>query len=359
MKADERAAFGLREGDPDTYAVLIPFDTHARTLKAIDQDTALMYLTLQEPGPLPSSMRTALGDGLAATVAGLVFDGILEVRQGDRFVSGPEASPLFNLDTDSVLGRGRLAQLSVDALRYAQHLEVDDVRTLATRLYAYNRHVLTPAWARQLATREATAHHLGLSEGGSPPGPAWVAVDHAADTSWLAWRSARTVDRNRETVGYKLYVSPDPSAVADALAITAEVVHARGAHAFKVGADVHGLLRPDKLVVYFSSFEDLSASATCLTERLVGFPAHGVPFTAEITADGLLSWGVDPPRRQQGLSWTGESWRLWVVGRLAAALLSARSVATITEPWRYALERVALEGLDATTWVPSQTLFAA
>jgi hypothetical protein len=362
LTAEQRAAFGVLDADPDTYAVLIPVDRGPHTVKAIDNHLALVYLTLQEPGRLPSSMQAALGERLSATVTGLVLDGVLEIRDGDDFVCGPDAAQVLSIRSQPAPAQGRLAQLSIEALRYAQRLDIDDVRTLAVRLYTYNRHVLTPAWARRLPTREATNRYLGLSEDGPgrAPGSGWVAVSpHADDPNWLAWRSTVPVSPPRENPGYKLYVSPDPSVIADGFRITGEVLHKLRAPAFKVGADVHGLLRPDKLVAYFSSFEHLGEAAACLAERLAGLPAHGVPFTAEITTDGLLSWGIDPPRQERGLTWSGESWRLWVAGQLAAALLTARSGTTLDEPWCYALERIQLEGLDSSTWVPSQTLFAA
>jgi len=44
---------------------------------------------------------------------------------------------------------------------------------------------------------------------------------------------------------------------------------------------------------------------------------------------------------------------------LRPALVAARTKSNAGEPWRYALERIALEGIDASTWVPSQGVFAA
>ena len=73
----------------------------------------------------------------------------------------------------------------------------------------------------------------------------------------------------------------------------AAVVAAVGAPGFKVGAGAGGLLRPDKIVAYFETFERLAAAADALTERLAGVAAHGVPFTSEIAAGGQLSWGVE------------------------------------------------------------------
>lgn len=360
LTSEERSRFGDVDAGPDIYAVLIPVDGSTNTAKAIDRDTALLYLTLREPGRLPSFMPTTLGDDLSATVRRMVLDGILEIFDGGEFVSGPRAGILFAPRSASVPSRGRLAQLSVDALRYAQNLHVDDARVLALRLYCYNRQPVTPAWVGRLPTPEATARYLGVTEGetGPVPGPGWISMRGPdVDEHWLAWRSASTQDPSGEHVAYKLYVSPSPSAVPDAFKITAEVLHELRAPAFKIGADLHGLLRPDKLVAYFASFEHLAAAGTRLRDRLAGLPAHGVPFTAEISTDGLLSWGIDPPRRERGLTWSADSWRLWVVGQLAAGLLAARA-ATDQQPWCYALERIRLEGLDPDTWIPQQTLFA-
>lgn len=361
LPAAERAAIGNLESDPETYAILVPLSTGAQTIKAIDQQTALVYLTLREPGPLPSLMRATLGDELPDTVARLVLDGILEIRDGDDFVSGPEAAALLDISHAPATPRGRLAQLSLQALRYGQHLDITDVRTLSGRLYAFNRHALTPAWSRRLSTRAATARYLGLGDDATrPPGLGWVAQGATEEeSSWISWRSAVPARPQHDSPVYKLYVSPHPSMAADGLRITAEVVHKRRAHGLKVGADVHGLLRPDKIVAYFTSFEDLGEAASLLAPKLAGVAAHGVPFTAEISVDGLLSWGIDPPRHERTLTWEGESWRLWVVRRLASALVASRSASNAGEPWRYALKRIALEGIDASTWVPSQGMFAA
>ena len=52
-------------------------------------------------------------------------------------------------------------------------------------------------------------------------------------------------------------------------------------------------------------------------------PAHGVPFTAEISPDGLLSWGADPPGRSFSDGADSTSWRMWVTRRLAEYLTVA------------------------------------
>jgi hypothetical protein len=165
---------------------------------------------------------------------------------------------------------------------------------------------------------------------------------------------------------WKLYVSPAPETLADGFGRILDALAAARTPQFKIGADAAGLLRPDKMVAYFPSFERLAAAAEALTERLGGTPAQGVPFTSEIAGDGLLSWGVDPPAESSN-QWSGrESWRLWLTHRLAVALLAGKlagkssaknaEVAGV-EPWRFALERLRLEGVDTDSWTPGGTLF--
>jgi hypothetical protein len=123
----------------------------------------------------------------------------------------------------------------------------------------------------------------------------------------------------------------------------------------KIGRDLTSLLRPDKMVAYFTAREPLLEAANHLSRALVGVEAHGVPFTGALTSDGLLSEAADPadaaeppgPRRQG-------SWRGWVTARLggamAAALQSHAPVSTI----QYALDRVSLEGVDTVRWTPPE-----
>jgi hypothetical protein len=127
---------------------------------------------------------------------------------------------------------------------------------------------------------------------------------------------------------------------------------------FKVGSDVHGLLRPDKIVLYFSEFTDLQETAARLLEELEHCPAHGVPFTAEIGGEGLLSWGIDPPTEQYAVAWLErESWRQRISNRLASALAIARTAGESgVAATRFAMERLRLEGIDTETWTPTTGL---
>jgi hypothetical protein len=104
-------------------------------------------------------------------------------------------------------------------------------------------------------------------------------------------------------------------------------------------------------VAYFPGREALLDAARALTPIVAGRTAHAVPFTAGITTDGALSWGADPAS-----AWMGSrvSWRQWICDRLSAALVSARDAGdTTVAPWRFALDRLALEGVDTGTFMPT------
>jgi hypothetical protein len=153
---------------------------------------------------------------------------------------------------------------------------------------------------------------------------------------------------------FKMYVSPVCERISEAFQTTVAVASRFGAHSLKVGKDVYGLLRPDKIVVYFPSRQDLEAAADCFIRELEGCPGHGVPFAADLSDNGLLAWGADPPRETQVIPWQErESWRLWITNRLASALVTAKAGCSGSdEACRFALTRVRLQGVDPGTWMP-------
>jgi hypothetical protein len=355
LAPEERRALDRLPHDPDFYGILRPRPEEgaaaALGVKAVDRDTALLFLTLREPGPLPSYVRSALGEATGHTIARLVADGVLEVEKDGAFVWGPAA-----LQVREILATaGRLAELSLAALRYGQALAIDDPLRLSFRLYGYNRRPLTPRWRNLLPDAEAVQAHLGIDPGGahrklldrtwrpSPPSEAWL--------SWRSRAAEPATDPGGAT--WKLYVSPAPEALAGGFGAILEALAAARAGQFKIGSGAAGLLRPDKIVAYFPTFERLEEAARAVESRLAGVPAQGVPFTSEIASDGLLSWGMDPPVTERD-PWGGrESWRLWLTHRLARALLAARGAGEEVEPWRYAVERLRLEGIDPHTWTPA------
>lgn len=354
-------------GEPGFYGVLRPRAGTGRTLRAVDRDTALLWLSLQAPAPLPHFAREG-DDDPGRRVAELVLDGVLEVEDDDgRFVAGPAALRLAAGADAARAGdapTSRLDRLADAALRHAAALGDDDVERLTARLYGYGRLPLTPAWTRRLPDRAATLAHLGAASGGRlhrALGDGWRQAPDAELGGWIAWSRSRGAARPaRGGATHKLYVSPLPEHLPEAVAALVDVLGRHDRARFKVGADAAGALRPDKLVAYFEEVEALHATADLLVERLGGMPAHGVPFTAEIAGDGLLSWGMDPPREERVLAWQGyESWRLWLVRRLAAALAAAAHDPDADDPARWARERLRWDGVDVDRWTPSAALWRA
>ena len=366
----ERRALADLARDPDFYGVLRPRDaagTAGRTLKSADRDTALLVLTLSEPGPLPAYALAQLGEAAPRVIARFVADGVLEVEKDGAFVSGPAGLDLLTRPALQEGRReGRIAALSLAALRCAQGLPVDDPRFLSLRLYAYNRLPLTPRWQRLLPDTGAVERHLGVA----PGGPCRKALDRAWQRlpereAWISWisRAVGGAEGRPDGPTWKLYVSPRPESLLEGAEGTGfgavlDALAAARARQFKVGRDAAGLLRADKIVAYFPSFERLAEAAEAVVGRLAGVPVQGVPFTSEIGGGGLLSWGMDPPRSERAWS-LGESWRHWLALRLARDLLAARqaTLQSTVEPWRFALDRLRLEGIDTDTWTPGALLW--
>jgi hypothetical protein len=407
LPAGQRRQLAGLARDPEHYGVLRPRRGTGLGLKAVDRETALLFLTLARPAPLPSYVRSRLGDaGAALALARLVADGVLEIERAPAgFVSGAAAMSLF---AATAAAGGRLAELSRAALRHGQELartlREPEPLHLSLRLYGYNRLPVTPRWRRALPDAAAVRRHLGIAVGGRWQPLLerhWREAPAAGDEPWLRWHRWRpaaggaqspaaavaSATASRDAPTYKLYVSPAPSDLPEAFGAVLDGLAAVGAPGFKVGADAGGLLRPDKIVAYFETFERLAAAAGALTERLAGVAPHGVPFTSEIAAGGLLSWGVDPPAAA-GFGLLGGdgrmSWRLWLTNRLARALIAAvaasgslagtvdaadaagaRSGSPVAaaaagetmEPWRFAMERLRLEGIDTDSWTPGGGLW--
>lgn len=348
LPEEERRALAEAVREPGFYGVLRPRGESALAIRSVDRDTALLFLTLREPGPFPGYARGMLGEAAARAVARLVADGVLEMADGEGFVSGAAALGLLSGEPGE-LGAGRIAKLSLAALQHAQTLPANDVSQLAASLYAFNRRPLTPRWRRLLPSAEAVEAYLGIDPGGRNRRRlegSWIPI---LMEGWLCWGTRARLEDAGAT--HKLYVSPAPEALADSFGVVLDALTEARAYQFKIGSDALGLLRPDKIVAYFHGFEALAQASVVVERHLGGVAAQGVPFTSEIGGDGLLSWGVDPPRSEEK-----ESWRLWLARRLARGILDARH-AEAAEPWRFAVERLRLEGVDPATWTPGALLW--
>jgi len=368
LSAAERELLGGLQVE-DLYGVLRARNGEVLESRSVTSETALLFLSLSEPGPLPAYVQARLGEDLERTVARLVLDDVLEIEHEGRFTCGSQAAACV-IARRSSGGRGRIGELSVAALRCGQELVSLPTRELALRLYGYGRRPLTPALVSRLPDAAAIDVHLGLQPGGTARAAldaGWVETtsDTAAASGsrpyWRSWRARRA--SSGSGAAHKLYVSPALDALPHALEVVASsLAQSRGVQAFKFGSELRDLCRADKLVVYFDRLDDLQDAAVQLEQRLGACPAQGVPFTAAVTADGLLSWGVDPPALA-GDGGEMTSWRLWVSERLAEYLamgadaMGAAEGSRTLEPWQFALERLRLAGIDTDTWVPASGMW--
>ncbi len=240
-----------------------------------------------------------------------------------------------------------LAGISRAGLAYVAALRLRNPALLAGRLYRWHTLPDTPAWRRRLPTDAAVQAFLDIDRSIATTG---LVEELGLRSSWREWSPAESPESDPGATICKLYLSPAPEAVPAALARIAPALCSLSALGLKLPRQRSGLLRPDKVLLYFATLDALRAAATALAPLLHGIAAHGVPFTAALDDMGLLSWGADPPERQGG---EDESWRVWLCSRLAAALAEAE-LSGLAMPARpqFALDRLALEGVDVASWSP-------
>ncbi|HET8775404.1 MAG TPA: hypothetical protein VFP80_16510 [Thermoanaerobaculia bacterium] len=390
LEAGQREPFLELEDDPEFYGLFVARPPLAMNVKSVTRPVAELFRMLATPSSVDAAL---LGD---AEIVDLVLDGILEVESAGEFLCGADAlpvvCPLFGgqraegrgqkspesaFGGQRAEGRGQKSpegpesfcplpsalcalpsRLSREALLYAQDLVEQEPRALAMALYFYNRIPLSAFWRTRFATEDAILAQLGVDAARLER--EWITAHDSP--GWFGWVSRHAARREAGAVTWKLYVSPRPERIRDAFAAVVRTLPLVRAASFKVANTASGMLRPDKLVAYFGLREELNAAAEALGRELAGCEAQGVPFTASLDEGGLLSWGVDPPDDARALRWLGrESWRLWLVQRLGAALAMAKSArsAAAVEPWRFALERARRHGVDVGTWTPSAALWSA
>ncbi|MGH3932539.1 MAG: hypothetical protein ACRDTF_21480, partial [Pseudonocardiaceae bacterium] len=308
------------------FGFLVPERRSGLPSKLVDRAAADLFAALERPGRPP--------DAIAGRVAGLVLDGVLEVESVGGYVSGPLAHAAFRHDGAPRIRDGHLGRLARAALDYAARMRLGDVDALTARLYAYGRVPFSRRWARAFPGPAAV---LGLLPR-LTLARSWAGPVESQGSAWLSWsRRDRGAAATSSALPYKLYVSPHVAALTDALPAVIEALTRSPAPRFKIGADAAGLIRPDKIVVYLADAGQVDDAADALSRALTGVAAHGVPFSAELAADGLLSWGGDPPADAGPVGRKAESWRLSVCRRLAEGLVMAQRVPGGGDPVEFAL----------------------
>jgi hypothetical protein len=356
LTADQHKLVAAYHGSSGMFGVLVPTAPGNQSIKSVCPATARLFESLASPGKLPGQLSLQSEPHLNEELAALVLDEVLEIARDGDFVSGAAAFGVVLCPQGGSPSTGKLAELSLEALKYACALQFSDVSAVAARLYFYNRLPVTAHWESLWPDEAAVRRYLGVGDSGVLARDFRAAATADSPGGWLTWTSRDTQSVRPDCdLDYKLYISPRPEHVGEAFSAILPLAAGGSCRTFKIGCDVFGLLRPDKLVCYFSTFDDLAGFAAIAERNLAGCPPHGVPFSASLTADGLLSWGMDPPVEQERPDWLEpESWRLWVCNRLARSLSDAgQNGHPGIEPWQFALERMRLAGVDVDTWAPA------
>lgn len=324
---------------PRFGGLLVPGAGEARAPRVVSRETAAFLAASPAARRPPASFGSNI-------VRALVLDGVLEVKSGRTYLGGaaayrlcfPTASPSRAAADDSLSSR---------ALRRTAELGLTDPSRLGALLYAFNTLPATPELVRRYPDASVVERELLRDMPRSARGNSRCMTRSEA---WLSWHRASA--RAAGAKLWKLYVSAPPAALPHALHVALAVP---GAVSVKVGRDLFGLLRPDKLVLYFPSCTAMMRAAHGLHRALEGVPAQGVPFTGQLFGAGLLSWGVDAMGEDAEAPWSGDrSWRAWLTHRLASALAqAAREQAADVPAWQFAMDRVSLDGVNVAEWIPA------
>lgn len=289
-----------------------------------------------------------LGRTDRAALLVLLFDGHIGVERQGRILLGISAIEALGLRAHLEMPQSPVLPGTLAALSYGEHLFPLAVDDLAMRLYAYGTQPLTPQIAARFPTSHSVREQLGMrSVEVRVRSAQWRAPAPTAGDRWAYWSRA-DLRNPRDSTLYKLFVGVDLNELSRVLRLVSRVAPEERAVAFKIGADIPGILRPDRLVVYFRRRAQLEKAASRLATELASAPGSLVPFTATFEQSTVLSWGIDFPRTSGG-----SSWRVHVTRRLAGALSIARRTSTDSSAAiPYALNRLRLDGVDPATMTP-------
>ena len=237
---------------------------------------------------------------------------------------------------------GRIAQLSLSALRMAAVHRRPEPGELARFLYRFGTVPRSPAIERDFGPDDDPMTVLSLTSGGQARRTLDTVFNATCFDGWYSFSRIPAEAGLRSVC--KLYVSPRPEALADAFPRIARAFAESGVRSFKVGRGIEGLLRPDKIVAYFEDHAHRADVAEALVRALPGCPAQCVPFTSEVGGDGIVSAGVDPPAGN-----APTSWRAWVTEKLASAL-SASPAMNVEDRVGAALAGIRADGVDPCSW---------
>jgi hypothetical protein len=325
---EQQLLHGLYD-EEEVYGIFQPVSNNsAFTSKVAYKDVALLYMHVQQAGYLPAFVLHD-ENKLHEVISQLVFDSILEIEWQGNYVSGTAAVQAIYGDVlpDVSVIPDRLSTLSANAIQYAMLLKHLNIRLMAQRLYTYNTIPMDAATRSTLNAANDTYWFLYSDETTNEILRShWTNLKPSSTFRWMAWTRPLQYHNGHDETGltFKLYISPQIKELAANFKTIVQTLNASTAYCFKTGNTVKDLLRPDKMVAYFKNKADLLKTAAILSKELEGCAVHGVPFTKQLDKTGLLSFGVDPLKKDILKLVDGGSWRTTVTGKLAAAIIQAQ-----------------------------------
>jgi hypothetical protein len=353
----EQTQLASLRADRDFYGILKPKDP-LLPAKSVSKEAALVFFALREAQRIPALLESIFGDD-PSPLLNLIADGVLEIERGGEFVSGREALRLLTAASPKAPADHPLSRLSCAAIEFAASYEGLDAALLSDKLYAFGKHPCTEPLRRRFARDADLLSFLAPDTTVSNLLTSTWSLEEPEGRPWLEWSTRSSAERH----GFKLYVSAGVDAMPLLFGVTVRAMKRTGCEHFKIGRRAEGVCRPDKMILYLATLEQLRDCASRIEAELLssGLPpatAHGVPFTAGIDCAGFLSWGMDPPELGQvTAAYQRQSFRQWVASRVAIAVLSAKSAGKREDVVPFVLDRVALDGVDTATWSPNLALW--
>jgi hypothetical protein len=368
LSEEHQKRFADFMSDDRFYGVLIADKIAKLTIKAVNRDLADFLARLRQPQRIADVLKEFPSDNSQDReqfIIQLVLDGVLEVQSNGEFISGVEAVNRVLLGSTHSSGfksiespTNTIHRASERSLYFAFISPCSHPRDISFILYNYNRIPLCRQWCQRIPHEEAFRVFLDLDSDDSWPGmPNWVnpqpirTDEHgrpdAFDLHWRSWK-LKGRKKSRDIPSYKVYFSPAPEALPAVFREVREAAAHSDAHAMKLGRNLPGILRPDKFIVYFPSYAPARDFARDLSAQLTPYPAHGTPFSYQVSDEtALVTMGVDPPPR------FGEklSWRFYIANKLALAIQGIRRT-NASDPREYIHSYMHLMGVDSSLWRP-------
>jgi len=341
LPADITERLGRLPGDGGFWALLYSPTDASLPVRPLDRrETAFLeaFRAPRTPGSLAGMERSPEEEMSLRTH---LSDGVLQVERHGEFVSGPDVLRGIAPDLSTSTSERTVQGFSLRAIELAYGSPLSDAGHLSERMYFYNRFPINAHWRGRFPDEGAVRSFLGVEAGGE-------------GAFWRTWRlSGSPRPESAPETTYKIYLSPVTEDLPEVFRWTRLHVKDSGATSLRAAGDPRGLLRPDKLVVYFAKLEDALRFGAAASEALGSARAHGVPFTKQFGKTPLVSIGVDPAPSAHNRSRRGNrSWRATVTHRLAAAILDVRRERPAS-PLPLVLEAVRGGGIDPAEWKPA------